>query len=70
MKIEQLRKSKGLTQSELAEKIGITQSAYSKKVSGISKFEVEEIIKLSIILNTTFDEMFEDLQQKIREDFE
>lgn len=68
MRIEEIRKDRGYTQAEVAEILGITQGAYSKKVKHVERFEVEEVIKLSILFNVTFEDMFKEARLKIEGD--
>lgn len=59
VKIKRLRKEKGLSQSELASKIGISQTAYASIESGKTKSVTIEIGKgLSKILNVDFGILF------------
>lgn len=39
------RKAAGMTQAELAEKVGMTQSQWSKAETGESKFLTEQIVR-------------------------
>ena len=48
--LKQLRKQKGLTQSEVAEKLGISQQAYAKYESGSATPNAETLSKLGEIL--------------------
>ena len=56
-KIAQLRKSIGLTQDELAEKLYVTRQALSKWENGLSVPGIDVLVSLSQIFNTTFEEM-------------
>lgn len=56
-KLKALRKEKKLTQKELAEKIGIKQNSYSDWETGKNEPNLENIVKLSKILDTTTDEL-------------
>lgn len=44
---------KGFTQTEIAEKIGITYQSFSEKINNKSHFKVSEIIKLCELLSIT-----------------
>ncbi len=54
-RIQSLRKSKGLSQEQLAEKLNVSRQAVSKWESGSSVPDTEKIILLSDCLNTTTD---------------
>lgn len=54
-KILELRKANGLSQEQLAEKIGVSRQAISKWESGESLPEVERLIELSAVFNVTTD---------------
>ncbi len=55
--LKELRKEKKLTQTELASKLDIGQSAYAKWENGRTEPTLENIVKLSKILDTTADEL-------------
>lgn len=52
--LREVRKSKGLTQAELAEKIGVTQAAIAKYESGEREPSFSTIAKIEEILNHDF----------------
>lgn len=54
-RIQSLRKSKSLSQEQLAEKLNVSRQAVSKWESGSSVPDTEKIILLSDCLNTTTD---------------
>jgi len=54
-KILQLRKQQGLSQEELAEKVGVSRQAISKWETGESVPELERVVNLSKIFGTTTD---------------
>lgn len=54
-RITQLRKSKGISQEELADKIGVSRQAVSKWESEQSVPDTEKIVALSDIFETTTD---------------
>lgn len=56
-KIAHLRKSKNMTQSELAEKMCITDKAVSKWERSISSPDIRTIQKLSQVLEVTTEEL-------------
>ena len=55
--IQELRKEKGLTQEELAEKLGITKNAVSKWERGISLMDLSLLKPLSEILEVSITEI-------------
>ncbi len=54
-RIQQLRKTKGISQEELADKIGVSRQAVSKWESEQSAPDIEKIILLSDYFKTTTD---------------
>lgn len=57
LKIE--RKSKNLTQSALAEMLGIKTQSYQAYEKGISMPSAENLLKLELILNVSLNDLFE-----------
>ena len=57
--IKQARKAKGLTQKELAYKIGIKTQSYQAYESNISLPTVENLLKLCIVLGVSLNELFD-----------
>ena len=55
--ISSLRKEKGMTQNDLAEKMNVTDKAVSKWERNLSCPDVNSIPKLAEILGTTVDEL-------------
>lgn len=56
-RLARLRKEKGLTQEEIAEKIGISPQAVSKWENDVSSPDISIIISLSEILDVSTDEL-------------
>ncbi len=54
-KLVSLRKQRGLTQEELAEKIGVSRQSISKWESKVSFPDLEKIVKLSEVFNVSID---------------
>lgn len=50
--LEHLRKDAGYDQGELADKLGLTQSAWSRIERGQSGLSMEQLVKVSNVLNT------------------
>ncbi len=59
LKLKSKRIEKGLTQKELAKKIGIVEVSYNRKELGSREFTCSEISKLAIALSLTNDELIE-----------
>lgn len=71
-RIQYLRKTKGISQEELAEKVGVSRQAVSKWESEQSMPDLEKIIAMSDFFEVTTDyllkgrEPAKDQEQKIR----
>lgn len=71
-RIQYLRKAKGISQEELAEKVGVSRQAVSKWESEQSMPDLEKIIAMSDFFEVTTDyllkgiEPAKDQEQKIR----
>lgn len=61
-----LRKEKRLTQSELAEKLGVTNKAVSKWETGESYPETAQLVPLAAILGVTVDELLKGERAKAK----
>lgn len=59
-RIYQLRRKNGLSQEQLAEKIGVSRQAISKWESGTSTPELEKLLALSECFRMTLDELVKD----------
>ena len=53
-----LRKNKGFTQQQVASKLGIDRTTYTKYETGVSEPAFEMLIRLSQMLNVSLDELF------------
>ena len=60
VRIEQFRKRAKITQVELANKLGVTQSAISQWESGATQPEVGKLLKMSEIFGCTVDELLKE----------
>ncbi len=58
LKIKELREEYGITQYELAEKIGNAQRNISNWEKGVSEPDCETILKLADIFKISLDELF------------
>ena len=47
----------GFTQDEVADKLGLSPTAFNNKVNNKSEFKASEIKRLTVILNLTRDEV-------------
>lgn len=54
-KLQTLRKNKGLTQEELAEKINVSRAAVAKWEAGQSYPDISNLIQISDLMNVTVD---------------
>ena len=54
-RLTELRKEKGLTQAELADKLGVLQRSVSHWENGTRECDFETLIKLSIIFSVSTD---------------
>ena len=53
-----LRKSRGFTQQQVASKLGIDRTTYTKYETGVSEPGFEMLIRLSQLLDVSLDELF------------
>lgn len=56
-KIYQLRKLSGMTQEQLAEKLDVSRQTLSKWENGAGMPDVESIVRLSVLFQTSLDEL-------------
>ena len=59
VKLQQLRKKKGLTQEELAEKLYVSRTAISKWESGTNMPDIQILPDLSVIFGVSIDSLFD-----------
>lgn len=55
--VEQARKIAGISQREMANKLGISENTYINKEKGIVRFYVDEACKFSEIVGIEFDDI-------------
>lgn len=57
-KLRGLRAELGLTQEEIADKIGISKHSYNRKERGVRKFTLVEAKKLADLFGLSIEEIF------------
>ena len=60
----QLRKEKGITQKGMAQKLGISETAYRQKEKGQRAFKSDEMFIIADILEKDIGEIFSDLRPR------
>ena len=65
-KLRELRKHRGLTQSELGDLSGIPQSTISNWEIGVSEPRWREVVSLSILLEVPLDTFAEPVRMKLQ----
>ena len=63
-KLKEIRKNKGLSQEQLAEKIGVSRQAITKWETGKGLPDVENMVIIAEIFKTTLDELLRDSAAK------
>lgn len=59
-KLQNLRKAAGLSQEQLAERLNVTRQAVSKWETGEGKPDIDNLLPLARLLNTTVDYLLDD----------
>ena len=59
-KLQTLRKAAGLSQEQLAERLGVTRQAVSKWETGEGKPDIDNLLPLAKLLHTTVDYLLDD----------
>ena len=57
-KIKHLREAKKIKQQDMANYLGIHKDTYVQKENGVSKFYINELFKLIIILDCKIEDIF------------
>ena len=57
--LKRTRLYKGYQQYEVADGIGISRQTYNSKENGKSSFNIDELVRIVIFLNLTFNEVNE-----------
>ncbi|MFR7590886.1 MAG: helix-turn-helix domain-containing protein [Longibaculum sp.] len=65
MKLQDLRKAKGLSQEALAEKLNVSRQAVSKWESGVGYPEMDKLILLSDLFGVTIDYLIKDQNETL-----
>ncbi len=65
--LKEIRQKRGVTQVELAEKLGVPQSFVSKYESGERQLDVLELRQICQIIGISFDDFIRQLEEKINE---
>ena len=66
-RLKKLRKDAGLTQVDVAEKLGISQPAYASWERGVKKPTQENLVKIAQILNVSVDYLVGNSQETLDE---
>lgn len=66
-RLKDLRKQAGLTQVDVAEKLGISQPAYASWEHGVKKPTQENLVKIAQILNVSVDYLVGNSEEKADE---
>ena len=67
-RLKKLRKDTGLTQVDVASKLGISQQAYASWERGIKKPTQENLVKIAQILNVSIDYLVGNSDENLKED--
>ena len=67
-KLYELRRASGMSQEELAEKLGVSRQAVSKWESGATQPELSKLIELSKLYNVSVDELLSLEHAKLKQD--
>lgn len=66
-RLKDLRKQAGLTQVDVAEKLGISQPAYASWERSVKKPTQENLVKIAQILNVSVDYLVGNSEEKVDE---
>ena len=66
-RLKDLRKQAGITQVDVAEKLGISQPAYASWERGVKKPTQENLVKIAQILNVSVDYLVGNSEEKTDE---
>lgn len=65
-RLKELRLKKGLTQTELGEKVGVKQSTFTNWENGKREPSYENLVKLADLLEVSLDSLFGREQMKVK----
>jgi transcriptional regulator with XRE-family HTH domain len=65
--LKEIRQKRGVTQVELAEKLGVPQSFVSKYESGERQLDILELRQICHLIGISFDNFVLQLEEKINE---
>ena len=65
-KLQNLRRAAGLSQEQLAERLGVTRQAVSKWETGEGKPDIDNLLPLAKLLHTTVDYLLDDTANQPR----
>lgn len=67
-RLKNLRKEAGLTQVDVAEKLGISQPAYASWERGVKKPTQDNLVKIAQVLNVSIDYLVGNSDENLKED--
>ena len=67
-KLKEIRKKHGLTQQEVAKKLGVVQKTYRNYENGTTEPSIETLIELSKLFHTTIDNLIRENTDKVNYD--
>lgn len=67
-RLKDLRKQAGLTQVNVAEKLGISQPAYASWERGVKKPTQENLVKIAQVLNVSVDYLVGNSDENLKEE--
>ena len=62
-RLSRIRKEKGFTQNEIADKVGVTSQAVSKWENDLASPDIDILLKLSEIFDISIDELLGKMAQ-------
>ena len=65
--LKEIRQKRGVTQVELAEKLGVPQSFVSKYESGERQLDILELRQICLHVGVSFDNFIRQLEEKLNE---
>lgn len=69
-RLKTLRKEAGLTQVDVASKLGISQPAYASWERGVKKPTQENLVKIAQVLNVSIDYLVGNSDEKIEDELD